>query len=83
MRYAVSLETSNLIKTVLQLQCPWVPAIQGISAMLGDGIISHQSVQVILGTSGITFQDTEKPDVNNALKQGAESGEITSDIRMP
>lgn len=42
--------------------------------MLGDGIISHQSVKVTLGTSDITFQDTEKPDVNNALEQGAESG---------
>lgn len=55
----------------------------GLSGMLGDGIISHQSVKVILGTSGITFQDTEKPDVNNALEQGTESGEITSDIRKP
>lgn len=60
-----------------------MPAVQGISGILGDGIISHQFVKVILGTSGITFQDTEKPDVNNALKEGIESGEITGDIRKP
>jgi len=51
--------------------------------MLGDGIFSYQSVKFILRTSGITFQDTEKPEVNNALEQGTENGEITSDIRKP
>lgn len=51
--------------------------------MLGDEIISHQSVKVTLGSSGITFQDTEKPDVNNALRQGSESEKRTSDIRKP
>lgn len=48
-RYVVSLETSTLIKTVVQIQCPWVSPVQGIF-----GIISHQSVKVILGTSSIT-----------------------------
>lgn len=56
MRYAVSVETSNLIKTVMQIQCPWVLAASG---MLGDRIISPQSVKVVLGTGGIVFQDTE------------------------
>lgn len=51
--------------------------------MLGDGIISHPSAKVSLGISGIPLQDTEKPDVNNALKQGTESGELSSDIRKP
>lgn len=53
-RYVVSLETSTLIKTAVQIQCPWVSSIQGIFGIMGDGIISHQSVKVILGTSGIT-----------------------------
>lgn len=83
MRYAVSLETSNLIKMVMQIYCPWVRATQGISGMLRDGLISHQSIKVILGSRGITFQDTEKPDVNNALEQRIESGETTSDTRNP
>lgn len=62
MRYAVSVETSNLIKTVVQIQCPWVPVASG---MLGDGIISPQCVKVILRTGSIVFQDA-KQDVNNA-----------------
>lgn len=65
MRYAVSVETSNLIKTVMQIQCPWVLAASG---MLGDRIISPQSVKVILRTGGIVFQDTEKQKVSAASK---------------
>lgn len=55
-RYVVSLETSTLIKTVVQIDCPWVSPIQGIFGIMGDGLISHQSVKVILGTSGHHFQ---------------------------
>lgn len=60
---------------------PMGACIPGKSGVLGDGIISHPFAKVSLGTSGIPFQDREKPDVNNALKQGTERGELSSDIR--
>lgn len=57
--YVVSLETSTLINTVVQIDSPWVSPIQGIFGIMGDGIISHQSVKVILGTSGHHLQFTQ------------------------